>query len=293
MRRISKIQGRNDISSIPPFVDTIMKCASWGTLCRKILPDYVYKRDKRSTNLPLVFDNPVICRLYDALYAGTRNNYARNIASEYWNYVKQYPDDVTILEIGCGPGTILLRLAEIARENDKKINFIGCDISPEMIYLAEHHLCDYQYNNVSFFVSNGRNKRKLLGSLKKANLLITRNVLSWIKEPDLDISFWKKSLSNGANWISREVRRDISFNQFKRRLLEACQFSLDGQLLAYPADAFLISYLRAFTAKEHNTLLNNHFNTVNAFPVKSCLISDLGKADAAESQFVCTREGRE
>lgn len=275
----------NSNNNYPPYILKAFKCTTWPEITKEILPEVVYKADRRLQELPIVFDNPVVCRLYDALYAEARSEYAWAIAAEYWQYIEALPDKATVVEVGCGPGTILLRLAKIAKEKGKQVNFTGWDISSEMVYLAEHHREVSKLDNVSFILADSSD-RKCQTYLRDTHLLLSRNLLSWVDEPDREIMLWRRALQLGSKVISREVRRDITIEQFKLRMAETCQFSLSGQLLAYPLDAYLISYLRAFTADEHSRLLQEHFSKVYILPVENGLKSDLGKTEDAESQII-------
>ena len=276
------------VETLPPFLLQVVKCNRWSEIVEEILPDVNYMPGSRMTNLPLVFNDPVVCRLYDALYAEVRHDYALSLASEYWGFIDILNNGTTVVEVGCGPGTVLLHLAKMAKEKGKEINFVGWDISSEMIYLAERRRAAYKLDNVTFLLGISSDKQ-CLDYLKNAQLLLSRNVLSWVEDPNMEIALWKQTMPKDANIISREVRRDISFEQFKNRMLEACQFTFAGQLLAYPLAAYLISYLRAFTGNEHLALFRRHFPDAQALTVGTGLKSDLGKAEEAESQLICIK----
>lgn len=282
-QRTNKQQAKDNY---PPYISKILNCFTWAEITREVLPDAVYKSSTRLKELSIVFDNPVVCRLYDALYAEERNEYAWSIATEYWKSIEILPNKAIVVEVGCGPGTILLRLAKIAREKGKSVAFVGWDISSEMIYLAEEHRKASKLDNVSFILADSSDKQ-CLAYLKNASLLLSRNVLSWVNDPDQELSLWRQTMPKGSKVISREVRRDISLEQFKRRMAETCQFSLAGQPLAYPLDAYLISYLRAFTADEHKKLFQYFFTDVRNLLVNNGLASDFENHDAAESQIMC------
>lgn len=272
----------------PPFLLDIAKCNTWTEAVKKILPSTKFSPGVRMTNLPQVFNDPVICRLYNALYSEARYDYAKSLAHEYWPFLDTISDGATIVEVGCGPGTILLNLARMAKEKRKKFKFIGWDVSSEMIYLAERHRTNYGLDNVKLILSHSSG-RKCMYFLKRAQLLISRNVLTWFDDPEEELALWKQTMPDGAYIISREVRRDISFEQFKQRMVETCHFSFAGQSFAYPLDAFLIAYLRAFTAIEHRILFKKFFKNVNTLKLKSCLKSDFEKSHRAESQLMCTK----
>lgn len=56
------------------------------------------------------------------------------------------PDDQVVLDLGCGPAT---QLAQIAGLN-RKVQFIGIDLSEQMLDVARDHVRSQQLNNVSF-----------------------------------------------------------------------------------------------------------------------------------------------
>lgn len=56
------------------------------------------------------------------------------------------PDDQVVLDLGCGPATQLAKIAGLNR----KVQFIGVDLSEQMLDIARDYVRSQQVNNVSF-----------------------------------------------------------------------------------------------------------------------------------------------
>lgn len=272
---------------VAPFLKPLLEAASRQELVRQYLPGSDCDLTKRFTTNRDLFQEPITCALYDALYRYRRADFVRSLANELWPLIKDLPEHAVVVEAGCGPGHVLRELAKRAARTREDISFVGFDPSSEMIYLARRQ--DEQTNclNITFLQGDAREAR-VAQWLSMASLVVARNVLSWVEVPQRELGLWLSLLPQETVLWSREVRRDITDEHLKRRMIESCEFQVcDGQTLHYPPAAYLISILRAFTVQEHEKLLRGCFAEVTTGIVHSALVADMGKGQEAESQFIC------
>lgn len=275
-----------DETGLPPFLERLSDIADWGELVAWIRPGQTYVLGERITDWDGVFDDPVTCRLYEALYRFRRQEFIRSLAKEFYPELSSLEEGSVVVEVGCGPGLVLLELAKLARHRGRDLKFVGYDPSCEMIHIANEHRDQEDYTEVRFLCTDagqpaGRDV------LSNSLLVLVRNVLAWVSRPEEELCLWRSVLPEGATIISREVRRDIPFEQFKRRLIESCYFQVNGQTLYYPIKEYTAAFLCAHTASEHESLLRGCFKTVEFIPPRTGLLADENASAWAESQLRC------
>lgn len=64
-----------------------------------------------------------------------------------WSQKGNGKSPISVLDVGCGPGTWLLRLADTFSADSNTLSGVGGDKSPSMIQLANQHLSNYLTNN--------------------------------------------------------------------------------------------------------------------------------------------------
>src|SRR5262249_41134913 len=150
-------------------------------------------------------------RLYDVLHEEERAKYLAGIVAELKPYVLSLPEGSTIVEVGCGPGRILLGLASDADIITKGHRFEGYDPSPEMIVIAEEKLVRIKgLRHISFRVGSSSDPIAH-AVLPQSSLLICRNVLSWLSDAEADFEIWSRLLPLEAIIYIRDLRRDMPF----------------------------------------------------------------------------------
>jgi SAM-dependent methyltransferase len=271
--------------------EKIQSCASWPDLIELFYPGRSFGIHRRNSGAPAdLYQDPVLCRLYDALHQEERANYLRGVVQELKPIVMNLSPRSTVAEVGCGPGFIILGLAsdpEIAR---LRLDFVGYDPSPEMISIANEKRCASQENTrISFFVGTTESI-PAAHLLQKCSLLICRNVLSWIPYPESEFNSWSAALPPNAQVYLRDLRRDLPFAIAKQRILDCIQFQFHRSLLSFPPASMISSYLRALNPDEVRTSLDAASLSYVEHEVQSGVPADAGRPDRVEMLFMVARK---
>ena len=268
-------------------IQRINECNNWSELIDLFFEGEGFDIRRRNTDAPLdLYLNPVLCRLYDALHEEERARYLKDIVAQLKRYVMALSDASTVVEVGCGPGRILLGLASDPEVSVKGHKFIGYDPSPEMIAIADENLQGLKVeSDISFFVGTTCHlTAKAL--LPKTDFLICRNVLSWLSDARREFGLWAELLPRGATIYVRDLRRDLPFEVAKQRLLECAAFKFHMRRLAYPPESMITAYMRAFTPAEVKSLFKDASLTFKEYPIDLCLPADGGRTSEAEMLFL-------
>jgi len=99
-------------------------------------------------------------------------------------------ENTKILDLGCGTGNNLMNIVKL---NLNFKNYVGVDISPDMLKIAKNRFLGKK--NVNFIEAD---IRKDLGYLKNFDIVICTWVFSHINKPDDITSNFHKSIKNGG-----------------------------------------------------------------------------------------------
>jgi len=283
---------RSDPNAHLTLAERIQRCSSWQELIALFYPGERWSLDFRVlAGSSDIYGDPVLARLYDALHEEERAAYLMTIVAELRDLVLNIPVGTTIVEAGCGPGRLLLGLAEDERIATRGYRFLGYDPSPEMIAIAnEHGASSPEHSSVAFEVGTSSDPH-IQGAIGNASLLISRNILSWVDDPGKECTLWAHTLPRGARIYIRDLRRDIPFGQFKRRLLECLTFKVRDVCLAFPPYCMLNAYLRALTPLELRATLENARFEVEQREIQRGVLGDCGHPELAEMLFIGTVTG--
>jgi hypothetical protein len=276
-----------DVTVKSRLTERLHACSGWDEIIRVLFDCRLWDVAQRILDAPAnVFDDPVTARLYDAIYEDQRADFLADIVDEVRPILLSLPPQSTVVEVGAGPGRLLLALASDELIRDRQYHFIGWDPSPEMLAISEEHRRTITPPVDVRFILGTSIDSSVQAALSRAALVLSRNVLSWIDDTAAECRRWHQNVPAGCGVYVREVRRDIPFEQFKRRLLECVHLVVHGVGLAYPAHAFASAYLRAFTPAElRNIIANAGFDVVERPPV-SALASDCQRGGLAEMVFL-------
>jgi SAM-dependent methyltransferase len=278
----------------PPNNDTMLtlsqkidRSATWQELIGLFYSGGRFDIGRRNTDAPLnLYLDPVLCRLYDALHEEERANYLQGIISEIKQHVFMLPEGSTVVEIGCGPGRIVLGLASDPDISAKRYRFVGYDPSPEMIAIAEEKLRKMHPRGLLSFFVGSTNDPMAVAELSNASFVICRNILSWLPNAAAEFQRWSKLLPPQATVYIRDLRRDLPLELAKRRLLECAAFRFQNGRLTYPPQSMLTAYMRAFVPSELKALLSNAGLSCEERSVRSSLPADSGRTIDAEMLFI-------
>lgn len=84
------------------------------------------------------------------IFAKIMNKYAIHLYKDVVSYLKPYLDSGILLDIGTGPGILLL---EFAKEN-KNLKLIGIDISSYLLNYAKKNCLKENYEKIQFLLQN-------------------------------------------------------------------------------------------------------------------------------------------
>lgn len=170
--------------------------------------------------------------------------------------LKQFPPDISVLDVGCGGGLFVLNLSDYF----PKIHFTGCDISQDAIKMAEEESKSYQKNNVSF---NLQQQLKLNLPENSVDIILATLVCHHIEDEELGDFFQQALLISYKAVLINDLHRHIIpyyFYKLFSPLFRNRLINHDG----------LISIKRGFTRKEWILLLEkaniDHFTIKWRFP---------------------------
>ncbi|MBA2650177.1 MAG: methyltransferase domain-containing protein [Legionella sp.] len=178
------------------------------------------------------------------------------IFSHSKRFLKQFPPDITVLDVGCGGGLSLLNLSV----SFPKINFIGCDISKYAIKMAENESKNYPSNKITF---NLQHQQSLNLPENSVDIILATLVCHHIDDTELG-NFFQEAL-----FISRKA---VLVNDLHRNMIPYLFYKMfsplfRNRLINYDG---LISIKRGFKREEICLLLEkaniNHFTLKWRFP---------------------------
>jgi 2-polyprenyl-3-methyl-5-hydroxy-6-metoxy-1,4-benzoquinol methylase len=178
------------------------------------------------------------------------------ILSHSKRFLKRFPPDITVLDVGCGGGLSLLNLSAYF----PKINFIGCDISKDAINMAKNESKHYPNSSVAF---NHQHQYQLNLPESSVDIILATLVCHHIEDKEL-VDFFQEVL-----FISRKA---VLINDLHRNIIPYLFYKLfsplfRNRLINYDG---LISIKRGFKREEICLLLKNanilHFTLKWRFP---------------------------
>lgn len=163
------------------------------------------------------------------------------ILSRSKRFLKQFPPDITVLDVGCGGGLSLLNLSA----SFPKINFIGCDISSDAINMANNESKFHSNSKVTFKLQQ-QHKLNLLES--SVDIILATLVCHHIEDEELN-DFLQELL--------RISRKAVLINDLHRSIIPYLFYKLfsplfRNRLINYDG---LISIKRGFKREEICLLL--------------------------------------
>ena len=111
-----------------------------------------------------------------------------------------------VLDVGCGDGQITARLAK----QFPKVQFVGCDISKEMIAFATQKYSPSDYPNLTFLQQDACH----LGYKEQFDRVISFSSLHWISDQKLALKAIYAALKPGGKVVIRSTPK-TSNNDFK------------------------------------------------------------------------------
>ena len=113
------------------------------------------------------------------------------------------PKDPLIVDLGCGPGNITIRLAELL----PKAQVIGIDGSEPMLAVAQQRAAQTS-NNLTFIC---KPLHDVAAHLKgSADLVVSNSLLHHLKDPDLLWTVTQSIAKPGCRVLHRDLRRPTS-----------------------------------------------------------------------------------
>ena len=163
---------------------------------------------------------------FDAIY-GTKNSWFNNIINKVFRKTMKIrfektmqiipEDDISVIDIGCGPGHYCFSLAQVGR---RKI--LGIDFSETMIKLAQGHVKELDLNNmIEFEVVN------ILDFVpkKRFDYSIMMGFIEYFENPELIVEK-ELSITNQKILISFPVSGGLLAFQRKLRYKNRCYLRL-------------------------------------------------------------------
>ena len=145
------------------------------------------------------------------------------------------PDNPLIIDLGCGPGNITLKLAQLF----PMARVVGIDGSLPMLSIASQRAVD-QSLSVEFLCSILQNVPSY-----QADLLVSNSLLHHMHDPDLIWSITKRLSAPGCRVVHRDLRRPSSFQE-----LNYLKHTYMNDLPSVLVHDFCASLLAAFTPQE-------------------------------------------
>lgn len=154
-----------------------------------------------------------LARHYDRIIAGDEKRYKQMIK---WMIECVKPKDC-VLEVATGTGKIALALCEVTEKVE------ACDISSEMLSIANQRALEREYNNINFRLQDAC---VLTYQCESFDVVVISNALHIMPNPKEALSRIHKVLKNdglliaptflhGETWLSRIASRIMSFSGFK------------------------------------------------------------------------------
>ena len=145
------------------------------------------------------------------------------------------PPDPLVVDLGCGPGNITLRLAHLF----PKARIIGIDGAESMLALARER-AQQQDVDISFLCQTLQEvlRGPLLG---QADLIVSNSLLHHLHQPDLLWTVTQALAATGCRTLHRDLRRpstDAEVQQLLRKHLPSAPAVLQHDFAASLAAAF-------------------------------------------------------
>ena len=120
------------------------------------------------------------------------------------------PADPLVVDLGCGPGNITLRLAELL----PNARIVGIDGAESMLALARER-AQQQQLEISFLCQTLQEvlQGPLLG---QADLIVSNSLLHHLHQPDLLWSLTSSLAVHGCRVLHRDLRRPFSVSELDR-----------------------------------------------------------------------------
>jgi len=124
------------------------------------------------------------------------------------------PPDPLVVDLGCGPGNITLRMAHLF----PKARIIGIDGAESMLALARER-AEKQQLDISFLCQTLQEvlRGPLLG---QADLIVSNSLLHHLHQPDLLWTVTQALASPGCRALHRDLRRPASDAEIEQLLLK-------------------------------------------------------------------------
>lgn len=223
------------------------------TVLRELI---TFNRSKRENEPDLVMDDP------DKVAAFTRAGREDGVmAPVYLYHCAQIceilcPGD-TVVDLGCGPAT---QIAMVARLNPN-VNFIGVDLSPEMLKKAESYCAEQKLDNIKFYLGDISD----LSTFEDASVDVVTSTVALHHLPDL------KALEKTFSEIKRILKKEHSLYlaDFGHLKSEKSIKYFAYQYAHTQPELFTLDYLyslrAAFSKTDFKTLTNKYFKSAKLY----------------------------
>ncbi len=126
------------------------------------------------------------------------------------------PPDPLVVDLGCGPGNITLRLAGLF----PKARIIGIDGAESMLAVARER-AQQQQLQISFLCQNLQEVLRGAGALRgQADLIVSNSLLHHLHQPDLLWMVTRDLAAPGCRTLHRDLRRPASDTEIQQLLLK-------------------------------------------------------------------------
>lgn len=190
-----------------------------------------------------------------------RINQLTGIFNHTVKLIKEYPDDISIADVGCGGGLFLLHLGQIF----PKMHLLGLDISPEAIRLAQNELDKWK-------IQKNPPKAHIEFQLQQPDeFKLAQESIDIILLTFVCHHFDDLSLIDFLQKAQNAVRKVLIIHDLHRNSLAYWFYKLvspivfKNRLITHDG---LISIKRSFTRKELHTLLKQA--NINNYQIKWC-----------------------
>lgn len=215
-------------------------------------PDLIEWMDRQDCDIELLFNTYRQFKMINRLLSGWDKIY-RHYIKPHLIYSSK---PVSILDIGCGAGDILMYLRNLANKDGFRLNLTGIDPDPRAMEFVKHHILS---DEIRFYPYRSN---EMIKEGRRFDIVISNHLLHHLN---------RKEMSEILKDAAKLARKVVIFSDIERSDIGFAAFGLIAPLLfrnSYIVKDGLISIKKSYTEKELSNVFPEAWNVQRQFPFR-------------------------